>query len=446
MEHNKSNKRVFTYIRQKPLLVNNDENICYVNSIHNLSIKIKRIKVNLEEEIQLRQFYADYIFDDESSNDKIFNTIVNNRLNGENRNLIYFAYGQSGTGKTHTLLGNEGLIYKTCIKLLSEGEIHFSSFQIYEDNIFDLYENKRGKIFERNNTIFVTGVVENKIQYGNQILSILEINKKNREKGISSHNNESSRSHAIYRIKYKKYGKKYNVQFIDLAGTERACNANIQFINKNSFINMSLLSLKECIRAYINNSKYIPFRSNKLTLYLRDFFINNCCIMMISMISSHTKHIIDTLDTLKYSTYMQTISEYKKFKIEKNLRPQSNPIPNTIVINSNKDVIKMNKTQYVKNIPILESISETNITRKTEIKVMNKKNKRIRKKIKNNRLLNDYLSKRDKIIQEENNLFMDKKYLEKDDTDFYSSIVKILNKKINCIEDFCSGIKEKYKT
>ena len=49
------------------------------------------------------------------SNDKIFNTIVNNRLNGENRNLIYFAYGQSGTGKTHTLLGTEGLIYKTCI-------------------------------------------------------------------------------------------------------------------------------------------------------------------------------------------------------------------------------------------------------------------------------------------------------------------------------------------
>ena len=243
MENNKSNKRVFTYIRKKPILVNKDEDICYVNSIHNLSIKIKKVKVNLEEEIQFRQFYADYIFDDENSNDKIFNTIVNNKLNQENRNLIYFAYGQSGTGKTHTLLGNDGLIYKTCLKLLSEGTIYFSSFQIYEDNIFDLYENKKVKLFEKNNTIFLTGVIENQIQNKNEILYLLEINKQNREKGISSHNDESSRSHAIYRIKYIKKGKEYNIQFIDLAGTERACNANINCINKNSYINMSLLYL-----------------------------------------------------------------------------------------------------------------------------------------------------------------------------------------------------------
>ena len=215
---------------------------------------------------------------------------------------------------------------------------------------------------------------------------------------------------------------------------------------------MSLLSLKECIRAYINNSKYIPFRSNKLTLYLRDFFINNCCIMMISMISSEKKHLIDSLDTLKYASYMQSISNYKKFQMKeeiienkKNIECYSKPIADTILRNSDKDVTKINTTQYVKNIPILKSISGNNITRKNELKVINKQNNKLKKKIKNNKLLNDYLSKRDKIIQEENNLFMDKKDLTKTYTAFYSSIVKILNQKINCIEEFCVGIKDKYK-
>ena len=284
MEHNKSTKRVFIYIRKKPLLTN-EEDICYVNSIHNLSIKVDKVKVNLEKDIQFKHFYADFVFDENKSNEDIFQKIVNNRLNRENKNLIYFAYGQSGTGKTHTLLGINGLIYKTCKQLISQQNITFSSFQIYEDNIYDLYNNQKARLFDRNNSIFVSGITENVISDQNKILSILELNKKNRHQGISSHNNTSSRSHAVYRIKYVINNNIHSVQFIDLAGTERACNANINMINKNSYINTSLLSLKECIRAYINNSKYIPFRNNKLTLYLRDFFINNCCIIMMSMIS-----------------------------------------------------------------------------------------------------------------------------------------------------------------
>ena len=85
MEHNKSTKRVFIYIRKKPLLTN-DEDICYVNSIHNLSIKIDKVKVNLEKEIQFKHFYADCVFDEKKSNEEIFQKIVNNRLNRENKN------------------------------------------------------------------------------------------------------------------------------------------------------------------------------------------------------------------------------------------------------------------------------------------------------------------------------------------------------------------------
>ena len=438
MEHNKSTKRVFIYIRKKPLLTN-DEDICYVNSIHNLSIKIDKVKVNLEKEIQFKHFYADCVFDENKSNEEIFQQIVNNRLNRENKNLIYFAYGQSGTGKTHTLLGIEGLIYKTCKKLLSQYNITFSSFQLYEDNIYDLYNNHKARIFDRNNSIFVSGITENIISNENKLLSILDVNKRNRHQGISSHNNTSSRSHAVYRIRYTVNNHSYSVQFIDLAGTERACNANINMINKNSYINTSLLSLKECIRAYINNNKYIPFRSNKLTLYLRDFFINNCCIMMMSMISPEKKHLVDTLDTLKYTEYMNQISKYKNFKI--NYIPK-NLVKDTVVLkpeNYDKDLIKI-ETKYVRNIPILSKIENNNITRKNENKVLRKRKKKIKEINKNDHLLLNYIQERDKIIENEDDLILGKK-----DKNFQNSIIDILNQKINCIEKFCFGMKNKYE-
>ena len=183
MENNKTNKRVFIYIRKKPLLASNDEDVCYVNSIHNLSIKIKKIKFNLESQITFKDFYADHIFDENKNNDDIFDTIVKKRINN-NKNLIYFAYGQSGTGKTHTLLGEGGLICKTCKNILEKTNIFLSSFQLYEDNIYDLYNNTKGKLYERNNSIFLIGIKENNINNIENLLDILNINKINRKQGI----------------------------------------------------------------------------------------------------------------------------------------------------------------------------------------------------------------------------------------------------------------------
>ena len=59
----------------------------------------------------------------------------------------------------------------------------------------------------------------------------------------------------------------------------------------------------------MNNNKHIPFRDNKLTLYLRNYFLDDSHFMMLSMISSSNKNIIDTLDTLKYTNYMNKISK-----------------------------------------------------------------------------------------------------------------------------------------
>ena len=415
MENNEKNKRVYIYIRKKPLLGSNDEDICYVNSIHSLSIKVNKIRVNLEKQIYFKDFYADYIFDENKTNDDLFNTIIKNKISKNIRNLIYFAYGQSGTGKTHTLLGVNGLIYKTCQNIIENEKtnILISSFQIYEDNIYDLYSNMKCKLYEKNNSIFLFGIQENSINTMQKLFEILNINRFNRKQGVSSHNNQSSRSHAIYKLRYNINQVEYNIHFIDLAGTERACNANIVNIHKNSYINMSLLSLKECIRAYTNNSKHIPFRSNKLTLYLRNFFINKCHIMMLSLISAENKHLIDTLDTLKYTDYMNKISAKKIFQIKEEIK---------------KDKLLINKPK--------KNLIKSTMILKNKISKINKKAN-----------IYDYISERNEIIKAEDNLFLCENSLDNTQkiNEFHTNIVKLLNKKIDCIEKFCDHIKDKYK-
>ena len=64
---------------------------------------------------------------------------------------------------------------------------------------------------------------------------------------------------------------------VDLAGSERAADCqsnNRQRRMEGAEINKSLLSLKECIRALDEGRTHVPFRASKLTMVLRDSFLN----------------------------------------------------------------------------------------------------------------------------------------------------------------------------
>jgi len=80
------------------------------------------------------------------------------------------------------------------------------------------------------------------------------------------------------------------MSFIDLAGSERGADtvdSNKQTRTEGAEINKSLLALKECIRALDMKTSHIPFRASKLTMVLRDSFINAAVtkIVMIACIN-----------------------------------------------------------------------------------------------------------------------------------------------------------------
>jgi hypothetical protein len=381
--------KILTYIRKKPLLESDSYDICNVDSINKLQIKIDFKKYNLENITKYKNFYADHIFDDKTTNEEIFTTLIKPILNTKKK-IVFFTYGQSGSGKTYTLLNNNGLIINS-IKQLLPNTITFSSFQIYEGDLIDLQTNQKINIYEINNSINISGLKEEKFNSLSEFERILNINKQNRKNGVSSHNNNSSRSHAIYKIKYTLNNNEFVLQFIDLAGTERSRNLNIHNVIKNSYINNSLFSLKMCILAYINNNKYIPFRNNKLTLYLKEYFIMDCHLIMLSLISASNKNVVDTLDTLKYTNYMGEI--HKNIKIEKIKEPKL-------------------------ILPILNKYKDQN---------------------KDKREFKDYIDKRDELIKEEDLLFNNKDIFK--DKKLYNNFISILNKKVNLIEGLCNYLK-----
>lgn len=130
--------------------------------------------------------------------------------------------------------------------------------------------------------------------------------------GATGANADSSRSHAILQIALKAPNKKVHgkISFIDLAGAERASdvqNTDRQTRMEGAEINMSLLALKECIRAMDRNNPHLPFRDSKLTLVLRDSFIKDSKTVMIACCSPTDKSCENTQNTLRYADRVKSL-------------------------------------------------------------------------------------------------------------------------------------------
>jgi kinesin family protein 2/24 len=93
---------------------------------------------------------------------------------------------------------------------------------------------------------------------------------------------------------------------VDLAGSERAADTKSNDRNRRmegAEINKSLLGLKECIRALDSGASHVPFRASKLTMVLRDSFLNKTSakIVMIACINPGSTSADHTLNTLRYA-------------------------------------------------------------------------------------------------------------------------------------------------
>jgi kinesin family protein 2/24 len=185
-----------------------------------------------------------------------------------------------------------------------------SFFEIYSGKVFDLLNGKtKLRILEDGKQqVQIVDLMEAAIGSVDDVLQLIQTGSAVRTSGITSANNHSSRSHAVFQIilrsklTHKLHGK---FSLIDLAGNERGADtfsSDRLTRMEGAEINKSLLALKECIRALGRSGSHLPFRASRLTHVLRDSFIGaNSRTCMIAMISPSLSSCEHTLNTLRYA-------------------------------------------------------------------------------------------------------------------------------------------------
>ncbi|XP_061585215.1 kinesin-like protein KIF24 [Cololabis saira] len=277
--------------------------------------------VDLTHYILQHRFYFDQVFGEESCNEDVYQRtaypLVQHMLRGGKATC--FAYGQTGAGKTHTMLGlcpgRPGLyalaardIFAQLSTTHSSLVVFVSFFEIYCGQLHDLL-NHRKRLFAREDGQKVVHIADLKNVRVDSVSSLLQVISKGTEErtqGISGVNAFSSRSHALLQIQLRDPNQQIagRMWFVDLAGSERASDTkdpDRQSRMEGAEINQSLLALKECIRSLDKENSHTPFRQSKLTQVLKDSFVGDSLTCMIANISPGHPATEHTLNTLRYA-------------------------------------------------------------------------------------------------------------------------------------------------
>ncbi|KAJ2635991.1 hypothetical protein GGF40_003271, partial [Coemansia sp. RSA 1286] len=295
--------------------------------------------------------------------DDVVKNIITSSMSGFNGTI--FAYGQTSSGKTHTMYGgdSEDGIIKLAVKNMfsfvetdpnREYLIRVSFLEIYNEVLRDLLEPAKTNLKIHENAkheIFVGDLSEHIVFNAEQVEEILAKGDRNRQIGGTNMNERSSRSHTIFRIVVESRDKAEITEdsgalgdadalvrrqqrlstgsaqepneftgavmvsclnLVDLAGSERVgqTGAEGQRLKEGAHINKSLLSLGTVIARLSEDGGdrgHIPYRDSKITRILQPSLGGNAKTLIICTITPSPDYVDETLSTLKFASRAKTI-------------------------------------------------------------------------------------------------------------------------------------------
>ncbi|GLH09170.1 Kinesin-like protein Klp68D [Gryllus bimaculatus] len=257
-------------------------------------------------------FAYDHVFANNSTNMEVFEKVVKPLVNRAVRgfNATIFAYGQTSSGKTHTMLGdqNEAGITQLAVSSMfdfmkkSEGReflVRASYMEIYNEKVNDLLEqqNNNLKIREEEGKIVVQRLKEELVADTAKVMSLLKRGQKIRRIGETNLNERSSRSHTIFRL----------LNLVDLAGSERAGLAGTtgERLKEGCAINRSLFQLSQVVAQLSEGSQFVNFRDSKLTRILQCSLGGNAHTLIICTVTPASVDF--TLSTLGFASRAKAV-------------------------------------------------------------------------------------------------------------------------------------------
>ncbi|XP_014389799.1 PREDICTED: centromere-associated protein E [Myotis brandtii] len=280
-----------------------------------------------------KSFNFDRVFDSNETTKDVYEEIavpiIDSAIQGYNGTI--FAYGQTASGKTFTMMGSGdylGVIPRAIHDIFHKIEkfpdreflLRVSYMEIYNETITDLLCDTRKmkpliirEDFNRN--VYVSDLTEEVVSTSEMALKWIRKGEKNRHYGITKMNQRSSRSHTIFRmiLESREKGEPSNCEgsvkvshlnLVDLAGSERAAQTGAEGVRlkEGCNINRSLFILGQVIKKLSDGQVggFINYRDSKLTRILQNSLGGNAKTRIICTITPVS--FDETLSTLQFAS------------------------------------------------------------------------------------------------------------------------------------------------
>ena len=293
------------------------------------SIDASGRSITMEEE--QRRFDFDHCIGPDVKNAQVFSLIcpkfIDNAIEGVNGTM--FMYGQTASGKTHTMFGSDtelgltplviGSLFQR-IQQLTDAKISVTAsyFEIYNEELNDLLDVSRTNVQIRSGSdgAFVADVAQIAVSTAEEAMSVLINGSNNKKMGQSVLNDRSSRSHSIFQLKLKALmvaeGRKRTTTselcLVDLAGSETLSDRGDSSQRKETTnINLSLSFLKKVIGELAHKEKFVSYRNSALTKILKQSVGGNSRTCVICCISPAKENARDTRNTLMFGTTAKSV-------------------------------------------------------------------------------------------------------------------------------------------
>ncbi|KAE8630706.1 hypothetical protein XENTR_v10000928 [Xenopus tropicalis] len=283
-----------------------------------------------------KSFSFDRVFNSHESTSQVYQEIavpiIQSALQGYNGTI--FAYGQTSSGKTYTMMGTPnslGIIpqaIQEVFKIIQEIPnreflLRVSYMEIYNETVKDLLcDDRKKKPLEIrediNRNVYVADLTEELVMVPDHVIQWIKKGEKNRHYGETKMNDHSSRSHTIFRMIVESRDRNdsansencdgavmvSHLNLVDLAGSERASQTGAEGVRlkEGCNINRSLFILGQVIKKLSDGQAggFINYRDSKLTRILQNSLGGNAKTVIICTITPVS--FDETLSTLQFAS------------------------------------------------------------------------------------------------------------------------------------------------
>jgi kinesin family protein 5 len=302
------------------------------------------LTVSIKHGNELDTFTFDHVFPPSALQSEVYATLgeptIEDVLTGYNGTI--FAYGQSGSGKTFTMMGPDiydedlrGLTPRAAAKVFeyvarADPEVEFtlkcSMLEIYKETLRDLLNSEACDLKIKEDPrrdIYVQNLTEACVVDEDEMLELISLGEHMRTVASTRLNKSSSRSHQLFMLEVRQKlpndsEKRGILNLVDLAGSENVGLSGVTGIKLEEAkkINLSLSALGNVIFALVSHNDHVPYRDSKLTRLLQESLGGNYKTNLIVACSPSSRSVEETLNTLRFAQRAKNIKNRVKVNIK----------------------------------------------------------------------------------------------------------------------------------